>query len=264
MMHARSAYAQCEDLFAAYPLAVQCVDWAGDLHAMVLMVCDGDRADFYMLSRDRSEDKPFYSLVPWRPEGPRVDIDAGRGAVPWATATVLSRAIPLPRHGSLFGWLQEGRVTALLAVYTEYAPEYPEPSWTVMPLADAPAERWPPFTGQHFGSWFWEHYRAGTLVSLAALVAANPGTVFWTGIQGTPGWDCCVVSRDVKSDTGYVLARGCFLNYEALQQGVKVPPPGRWPAGVPQTDLTPLLRPLADASRCYSPPAGQGLYSLPA
>ncbi len=250
MMNSQSAYGQCEALFAAYPLAVQCVDWAGELHAMVLMVHDGDRSDFYMLARDRSEDKPFYSLASWRPEGSRVDIEADCVAVPSATASVLSRGIPLPCHGSLFGWLQEREVTALLAVYTEYAPEYPEPSWAVMPLADAPAQRWPPFTGQHFGSWFWEYHGAGALVSLAALVAANPGTVFWTGIQGMPGWDCCVVSRDLKSDTGYVLARGSYLNYQALQQGVKVPPPDRWPTGVLKTDLAPLLRPLADASRC--------------
>jgi len=251
MMHARPAYSRCENLFAAYPLAVQCVDWAGDLQAMVLMLRDGNRADFYVLACDRSENKPFYSLAPWQPEGSRVDIEADSGAVPRATATVLERGIPLPRHGSLFGWLQENRVTALLAVYTEYTPEYPEPSWAVMPLTDAPPQRWPPFTGKHFGSWFWVHHRAGTLVSLAALVAANPGTVFWTGIQGTPGWDCCAVSRDIKSETGYVLVRGCYLNYEALRQGVKVPSPDRWPAGMPKTDLAPLLRPLADASQCY-------------
>jgi hypothetical protein len=250
MMCARSAYDECEDLFGTYPLAVQCIDWAGDLHAMVLMVRDGDRNDFFVLARDRSEDRPFYSLAPWRREGPQVDIEADAGAVPQATATVLSQGIPLPRHGSLFGWLDGKSVTALLAVYTEYAPEYPEPSWVVMPLAGAPVQCWPPFTGDQFGSWFWEHNQAGTLVSLAALVAANPGTVFWLGIEGMPGWDCCVVSRDVESDAGYVLPRGSYLNYEALRQGVDVPPPDSLPAGAPKTDLAPRLRPLADADRC--------------
>jgi len=250
MMRVRSAYDQCEDLFAAYPLAVQCIDWAGDLHAMALVVRNDDRADYFMLARDSSEQKTFYSLAPWRPDGPRVDIEADRGDAPRATATVLGQGIPLPRHGSLFGWLEGDGVTALLAVYTQYAPEHPEPSWAVMPLDDASAQRWPPFTRQHFGSWFWEHYRARKLVPLAALVAANPGTVFWAGIEGTPGWDCCIVSRDVKSDAGYTLTRGCYLNYEALRQGVKVPPPDRWPAGAPKLDLAPLMRPLADVGRC--------------
>jgi hypothetical protein len=217
---------------------------------MVVVVRDGDRADFYVLARDRSEGKPFYSLAPWRPDGPRVDIEADESPVPRAAAIVLRRGIPLPRHGSLFGWLHESGVAALLVVYTEYAPEHPEPSCAVMPLADIPAQGWPPFAGQHFDSWFWEHHRAGTLVSLAALVAANPGTVFWIGIERTRGWDCCVVSRDVKSDTGYVLTRGCYLHYEALRQGINVPQPDRWPAGVPKTDLAPLLRPLAGADQC--------------
>ena len=129
----RSAYDRCAELFAAYPLAVQCADWAGTLHSMVLIVRDGDDADFFTLARDDSEGKPFYSLVPWRPDGPRVYIDADGSAVSGAAAIALSQGIPLPRHGSLFGWLARNQVTALVAVYTKYSPEYPEPSWAVMP-----------------------------------------------------------------------------------------------------------------------------------
>lgn len=246
----RSAYDRCAELFAAYPLAVQCADWAGALHSIVLVVRDGDDADFFTLARDASEGKPFYSLVPWRPDGPRVYIEADGSVVSGTAATALSQGIPLPRHGSLFGWLAGNRVTALVAVYTKYSPGYPEPSWAVMPRADIPARAWPPFTDEQlFGSWFWEHYRKGTLVSLAALIAVNPGTAFWVDSKAALGWDCCVVSSDIPSDGEYVLPRGCYLYSEALRQGVDVPPPDTLLAGTGKTDLAPRLRPLADTGR---------------
>jgi hypothetical protein len=250
MILTRSAYSRCADLFAAYPLAVQRADWAGTLHSMVLMVRDGDSADFFTLARDSSEVTPFYSLVPWRPDGPRVEIQAGRGGVPTAAVAVVSRAVPLPRHGSLFGWLPGSEVTAVLAVYTKYSRDSPEPSWAVMPRAGVPARMWPPFTDEElFGSWFWEHYRAGAMVSLAGLIAASPGTAFWVNSEAALGWDCCVVSRDLAGDGGYVLPRGCYLYYEALRQGVAVPPPETLLAGTGKTDLAPRLRPLADTGQ---------------
>lgn len=250
MTSARSAYDRCADLFAAYPLAVQCVDWSGALHSMVLIVRDGDSADFFTLARDDSESKPFYSLVPWRPDSPRVYVEADGSAVCQATATVLNRGIPLPRHGSLFGWLPGNEVTALIALYTKYSPEYPEPNWAVMPRVGIPARAWPPFADERlFGSWFWEHYRAGRLVSLAALIATSPGTVFWVDTEAMLGWDCCVVRRDIQSDAGHVLPRGCYLYYEALRRGVDVPSPDTLLAKLSATDLAPRLRPLADTGR---------------
>jgi hypothetical protein len=230
---------------------------------MVLIVRDGDNADFFTLARDDSEGDPFYSLVPWRPDGPLVEIDAHGDGVPDATATVLSEGVPLPRHGSHFGWLSGNEVTALVAVYTAYEPEYPEPSWAVLPRAGAPVRSWPPFTGEElFGSWFWEHYRAGTLVSLAALIGTNPGTVFWVGSEAMLGWDSFVVSRDLTSDAGFVLPRGCYLYYQALRQGVDVPPPDSLLTGVSKADLAARLR--ADTERCARElPAGRGLYGLP-
>jgi hypothetical protein len=251
MTPARSAYDRCADLFAAYPLAVQGVDWAGAVHVMVLVVPDGDSADYFMLVRDRTESETFYSVGPWRRNGPLVDIEANGDDVPNAAVTALGRGVPLPRHGSLFGWLAGNEASALIATYTEYTPEYPEPSWALMPRADAPAGSLPPFRGdQAFGSWFWEHCQAGVIVSLAALIAANPDSAFWVGTEATFGWDCCVVSQDIKSDAGYVLPRGCYLYYEAFQQGVDVPPPEKLLAGLDKTDLAPRLRPLTDTEQC--------------
>src|SRR5271165_3733373 len=118
MIPARSAYDRCADLFAAYPLAVQCADWAGAVHVMVLVVADGDSADYFMLVRDRDEGETFYSLGPWRPDSPLVDIAADSSDVSKAAATVLSQGVPFPRHGSLFGWLAGNAASALIAVYT--------------------------------------------------------------------------------------------------------------------------------------------------
>jgi hypothetical protein len=217
---------------------------------MVLIVRNGHDADFLTLARDDSEGKPFYSLVPWRPYGPRVYIEADGGAVSGTAAIALGQGIPLPRHGSLFGWLAGNEVTALLAVYTRYSPEYPEPSWAVMPRAGVPVRRWPPFTDEEmFGSWFWEHYRAGAVVSLAGLIAASPCTAFWVSSEAALGWDCCVVSRDIANDGRYTLPRGCYLYYEALRQGVAVPPPETLLAGMGKADLAPRMRPLADTGQ---------------
>jgi hypothetical protein len=261
----RSAYDRCAELFATYPLAIQCVDWAGVVHLMVLMVANGDGADYFMLVRDRDEGETFYSIGPWRPDSPLMDIVADGGDVPRAMATALNDGVPLPCDGSLFGWLAGNAVRALIAIYGEYTPESPEPSWAVMPRADVPAQSWPPFTGERlFGSWFWEHYRAGTIVPLADLVAASTASVFWVSTEATLGWDCCVISRDIKSDAGYVLPRGCYLYHEALRRGVDVPPPEKLLAGPDKTDLAPRLRSLTDTEQCADElPAGRGLYGLP-
>lgn len=217
---------------------------------MVLIVSGGDDAGFFTLVRSDREGQPFYSLVPWRPDGPRVYIEVGDSPVSGAAAAALSQGIPLPRHGSLYGWLAGNQVTALVAVYTKYSPECPEPSWAVMPRAGVSARTWPPFTDEElFGSWFWEHYRSGAMVSLAALIAANPGTAFWVNSEAALGWDCCVVSRDIADDGRYTLPRGCYLYYEALRQGVAVPLPETLLAGTGKADLAPRLRPLADTGQ---------------
>jgi hypothetical protein len=249
-MYVRFVYDRCGALFRDYPLAVRDVSWIRSVQSVVLCVPDDDDGSFAVLVRDTSEGEPRYSLVPWQTGGPVVTISAASDSVPHLAAAVLARGTPVPRHGSLFGWLTGSAVTALIAVYADHAPEYPEPSWAVMPLAGTPHDRWPPFTSERlFGPWFWEHYRARRIVSLAGPIAGRPGTVFWVQTETALGWDCCVVSEDITDDDAYVvLPRGCYLYYEGLRPDDRMPAITTLLATSAKTDLAPRMRPLTRAA----------------
>jgi hypothetical protein len=245
-------YDRCGELFAAYPLAVRNLDRIRSVRSMVLVVPAGESAAarFFVLARYDGEGGggPRFSVVPWQGDGPPVSIHAGSRSVPAAVARAVVHGTPMPRHGSLFGWLQGKAVSALIAVYADHAPGYPDPSWAVMPLAGTPHEAWPPFTTEDLpGSWFWEYSRKSRIVSLAGLIAATPGTVFWVDTEKSLGWDCCVVARDITDDAaaGYVLPRGCYLYYEGLRPPAATPPVETLLARSGKTDLAPRLRPLA-------------------
>lgn len=220
-----SLYDACQALFESYPLAVRAVDCSGTIRSMVLMLRDGEDAGFFVLSYNCGEGGPFYSLCPWRTRA-IVDIEVDSGtAVPDVAVNAVTHGVPLPRHGSLFGWRSGNAVTALVAVYSKYTPECPEPCWVVMPLAGTPEAQWPPFTGEHlFGYWFWEHYRGRSIVSLSGLIAGTPDTVFWAETETVPDGDCCIVARDIWSpEEELTLRRGRYVYYQVLQAGVTVP-----------------------------------------
>jgi len=194
---------------------------------MVLMLRNGDESDnvdFFVLSHNVGEDRSSYSLCRW-PSGSCVNIGTD-SSVPLSArfANALRCGVPLPRNGSLFGWKHGDVVTALVATYTEYAPESPEPSWSVMPLEGAPEAQWPPFTGEPLiGDWFWELHRVHKLVSVDGLIAGTRDTVFWAGTEAIIGSDCCVVARNIRSPEGYTLQSGRYVYYQALRTGVPVP-----------------------------------------
>ena len=243
MICTSSLYEACYELFAGYPLAASAVNHRGTIRSMVLMLRDGDEARFFILLHDCSEDQPFYSLHPWR-GGDIVDIRAdSRAAVSDLFVDAVARGLPIPRHGSLFGWSCEDTVTALIAVYAEYTPASPEPGWSVMPLADIPEMLWPPFTGERlFGQWFWEHHRAGNIVSVVDLIAGTPDTVFWTDTKAILGSDCCVVARDIRGPEGPTLQYGRYVYYQALRADKPVPSLTALLADASKTDLASRFR----------------------
>jgi hypothetical protein len=230
-------------LFIDYPLAVTVINQNRTLRSMVLMLQDGDDAGYFVLSSYHGDASPRYSLWSW-PDGDVVDIEAEGGAtVPDVVMKVVTRGVPIPRDGSLFGWMGGDAVSALIVIYAEHTPAIPEPSWAVMPLAGVPEAQWPPFAGEPlFGHWTWEHVRAGRIVSLASLVAGNPGTVFWADTKAILGSDCCVVARDVTDPEGRVLRRGRYAYYEVLRAGKPVPSVSALLADASKIDLAPGFR----------------------
>jgi hypothetical protein len=225
MTRTKSLYDACHELFTCYPLAVRAVNHSGTICSMVLMLRDGDDSEFFVLSRSCDEGEPSYSIFPWRAEG-IVDIKPDDSAsVPELFASAVMSGIPIPRHGSLWGWTCGDAVTALVVIYAKYSVALPQPSWSVMPLTGVQEAQWPPFTRERlFGRWFWEHYRAGSIIYLGGLIAGTPNTIFWADTKAILGSDCCVVTRDVRSPEGPTLRRGRYVYYLALQAGKPVPP----------------------------------------
>jgi hypothetical protein len=243
MICTTSLYEECQELFANYPLAVKAINNSGTIRSMVLMLRDSNDVGFFVLSNDDGDGAPLYSLCPW-PTGDITYIEADGGArVPDVFANVVTRGVPLPRHGSIFGWTEKDTVTALVVIYTEYEPDRPLPRWTVMPLAGTPEPQWPPFTGRRlFGYWFWEQYRTGRTVSLDRLIAETPDTVFWVNTQAILGSDCCAVAHDIGSPERYMLRQGCYVYSEALRAGELVPSLAALLADTGKTDLAPRFR----------------------
>ena len=90
---------------------------------MVLLLPDGDDATFFVLVADRTTGSTSFSLFPWRADD-SVDIEPNGDAVPEVYVRALTHGIPIPRDGSLFGWVQEDTVTA---EWDHEVPRQPEP-----------------------------------------------------------------------------------------------------------------------------------------
>lgn len=243
MLHTRSLYQVCDDLFTTYPLAVKTASRDGTIRTMVLTSRDGDYGRYFMLLQDYRDGRPLYSLRPWRATE-AVNIEASGGAtIPNIAVNVVTNGVPVPRHGSLFGWVGGETITALVPSYTRYTPANPEPSWTVMPRVGVSEIEWPPFTETHiFGQWFWEHYRDGGVVFLGNLIAQTPETVFWMDTEAVLGSECCAVAHNIDSPDGYTLSRGRYVHFEVVRTGKSIPSLGMLLANFSKTDLATRFR----------------------
>jgi hypothetical protein len=239
---ASRVYQTCRDLFDTYPLAVVVTDHVPTMQSMVLMLADGADISFFVLVQDCGDGRPAYTIIPWHAEGP-VTIESDGGDVPDLAASAVMRGVPIPRHGSLFGWICGEPVTALIVVYASYTPDRPVPTWSVMPLAETAEAQWPPFTDEHlFGHWFWDHHQAGTIINLGDAIAATAETVFWLGTYAALGSDCCVVACDVKAQEGHILRRGTYVDSATLRADVAVPTTAELLAHADKTDLAPRFQ----------------------
>jgi len=244
MLPAGLPYQRCQRLFVRYPLAVRTANRTGTVRSMVLTVLDGDDAGFYVLLHDRGTNEDFYLLKRWR--GRRIGPVCARSGtdVPVAFKNVVTNGVPVPRNGSLFGWKTGDVITSLITIHNKYTPAHPEPSWSLLLLADVPETLWPPFVLEPlFGAWFWDHYRAGSIVWLDNLVAATTDVVFWVDTGAILDSDCCIVARDIESSKGYTLRRGRYVYCQVLQEGKQVPSLAELLASPDKTDLASRFQP---------------------
>lgn len=221
MIATSSLHESAQRLFASYPLAA---DTSNGCEVMALAQWDGHETRYFVLSRYRDGATSTYSIGRWpasHTESIEITDDSD---VPGVFSGALTQGVPIPRDGSLLGWRHSDTVTALIAVYTQDLPASEEPCWSVMPLVDSSETEWPPFTGKPLiGNWFWDCYRAGSIVSVEGLIAASPGAVFWAETETVFGSGCCVVARDLPSSDGYTLPSGRFVYYKVLRAGTPVP-----------------------------------------
>jgi hypothetical protein len=238
-----SLYRACEELFAGYPLATRVVSRSETIvRSMVLMLRHGENAQFFVLSYDGREGKASYCLRPWRGAGV-AQITADDTISRDVDVNAVTSGVPIPKDGSLFGWVCGDTVTALVAVYAKYRPGTQEPSWTMMPFADIPEVQWPPFADEHLlGRWFWEHYRTGRIILLNGPIAEASETVYWVDTRTILSSGTCVVARDVTCPDGCTLRRGRYVYYQALRAGKPVPPLMALLADTSKIDLAPGFR----------------------
>lgn len=241
-------YQRCEDLLARYPLAGD-PDAGGVSMAVMTTTPRGDPEFFGF---HRTADGPtgsFWSVGPWGAAGVLVARPGGSTAMGFTGADagrMLGRAVPLPRDGSLFGWVSSGTVTGLVAIYVRADEHYRVPSWASLPLAAASKDSWPP-SGCLFGSWFWDGLASGRIVDLGPAVAATRGAVYWVDVPGVE-WGSCAVARDVSLPGGCTLPRGLFAYYGSLRAAARLPDVADVLAMPGKTDLAPRFHRFAEAA----------------
>jgi hypothetical protein len=227
-----SLYKRCQQLFADYPLAAV----TGPPDHMTLMASDG--SDFFVLT-DPGDGARHFRLQSWSSES-AVSIEAETADLPTGLAEVLKGGVPCPGDGALFGWVQHGVVTGLIATYI---PEETGPRWSPMPVAGSPEDGWPPFVGRRLlGHWFWDEYQARTIVDLGPLVASTPGTIYWAATEPTVGSNSAVVTSDVRKG-GIFLPQGVYMFREVLAgSGLSAEALESLARKAQQTDLAPRFK----------------------
>lgn len=182
--HARSAdavFAACLRLFRCYPLAVRRHYAELRYGSMVLRERVAGGARFYVLIMEWDD---LFVIRPWdRRDGGRVPIRPGE-PVRDEVRRVIGSAVPVPRDGTLLGWLAGRRVQAVIAAYGRLTEPWDDPAAVpgvlVMPATGSQPACWPPFTaGPLDDGRLWEHVQGGRLADLVPLVSHRPGRVYW-------------------------------------------------------------------------------------
>ena len=154
MVDISSHYNNLRKLFLDYPLAVRTDDPGEDGEAarsMVLMVHEGPV--FFVLRLLSRNGRPVYSVALAAGDVQEISADDDT-PVSGTLANALTQGVPIPRDGSLFGWIHGDAVAALVVVYASESEDL-VPSWAIM-HSRALKMGWFPFSDERlFGSWFW-------------------------------------------------------------------------------------------------------------
>jgi hypothetical protein len=155
---------------------------------------------------------------------------------------VINAGVPFPRHGSVYGWLDDREVTALILPDAQPGQT---PCFVITVRTDV---EWWPEAGDMcaFGWWFWDNYRVGKIVNLAHVIHAAPDTVYWAGMPDAAGfWRRSSHAIGVRtslavSDDGVFPAGVYVLNLD-MADGMPMPTLDRLLAAAHRVDLAPLM-----------------------
>jgi len=175
----------------------------------------------------------LFVLRPWdRRDGARELIRSDQPAS-GDVRRVIESAVPVPRDGTLLGWLAGRQVQAVIAAYGRLTEPWEDPAAVpgvlVMPAAGSRPAGWPPFTsGPLDDGRLWESLKRGQLADLAPLVSRQPGLAYWVpGAKQRAGrrTGARIVVRERLSTEEFWLPAAIYADHRTLREGTQ-----RWTA----------------------------------
>jgi len=150
--------------------------------------------------------------------------------VPVAVHRVIAEGMPVPRDGTLLGWVSDRQAIVAFSVYHGH----PRGAWPAgpqiraLPMVGSDPLHWPPFTVSPLDDGrLWDYLDRGELVDLGPVVAGAPGSAFWVPSQNTrraaQGHGCVVVRGNIATDD-FWLPAGVYMDHWMLREGVPAPP----------------------------------------
>lgn len=219
-----ASFAACTQLFRSHPLAVAPPGPDGGDGTMVLR---HRKAGFFVLTQEGDD---AFILRSWDSRDGIEEKIRPREPVPDLVCDVIARCLPVPRHGSLLGWITGKQVTALMPVHAlpPSGPDpVPEPEMRVLPLSETDEGwHWPPFTLNPLDEWrLWEYIDWHEMADVLPLIAGNPGSVSWVRSPDGRRTGHVIVRENLRAEKFWVPA-GVYADHWTLRDGMPAPAAG--------------------------------------
>jgi len=219
-------------LFTRYPLAVMHDRADGGSQSMVLMNPDAGPAGFFVLTQAGDEE---FVIRSWHGRHAVSHGIRPGEPVPDIVHQVISDSLPVPRDGSLLGWVTDRQVTVIMAAFCRQPATWdnpaPVPEIRVMPMAGtSELPHWPPFAATPFDGRLWEYVERGQIVDIVPLLNRSLGRAYWVPSldrRSARHEDGCVVIRDHLTSDEYWVPAGVYMDHWILREGFAAPPVGR-------------------------------------